>query len=229
MAAAQAGSQTPTRAQAEQAAGAMQNVAKARENLVTRLQVARYPAWRARFEAMKGARGATRMANPQLFRGTDDTVVVLADIPGFRDAQAWAHGGWRTAIPADEVTGTPAVYFGADPGSAAADEQAAFDAPGVHLKLMSHFAVYDYDQWHELFLKMDGSRVGGGGLTSPTIFRGSDDGNDLLVIGDVADAARFRAWLVEDHMTGYPAATGADRGTYRFAVELRAQERHQIR
>jgi hypothetical protein len=66
---------------------------------------------------------------------------------------------------------------------------------------------------------MTHSRVGGG-LTNLIIFRGTEDGNDLLVLGDVADPARFRAWLIEDHMTGYPAATGADRGTYRFAVEL---------
>jgi hypothetical protein len=69
--------------------------------------------------------------------------------------------------------------------------------------------------------KMENSRVGGG-MTNPSIFRGSEDGNDLLVPGDVADAAKFRAWLIEDFMTGYPAATGADRGTYRFAVELGA-------
>jgi hypothetical protein len=86
---------------------------------------------------------------------------------------------------------------------------------------MSHFKVHDYATWHELFLKMEHSRVGGG-MTNPSIFRGSEDGNDLLVLGDVGNAAKFRAWLIEDHMTGYPAATGADRGTYRFAVELGA-------
>jgi hypothetical protein len=84
---------------------------------------------------------------------------------------------------------------------------------------MAHFKVYDYSKWHELFLKMENSRVGGG-LTNPSIFRGSEDGNDLLVLGDVADAAKFRAWLIDDYMTGYPAATGAGTGTFRFAVEL---------
>lgn len=53
---------------------------------------------------------------------------------------------------------------------------------------MAHFKVYDYAKWHELFLKMDNSRVGGG-VTNPNIFRGSEDGNDLLVLGDVADPA----------------------------------------
>jgi hypothetical protein len=121
------------------------------------------------------------------------------------------------------VVAPPAVYFGADPGQEAAGGEAASGGSQVPLKLMAHFKVYDYATWHELFLKMGTSRAGGG-LTNPGIFRGSEDGNDLLVLADVADAAKFRAWLIEDHMTGYPAATGADRGTYRFAVELRAQD-----
>jgi hypothetical protein len=206
---------TPTRAQAEKAASAMLNTAKARENLATRLKVAQYATWRARFDGMRGSRAAAGIANAKLFRGSEDTLVVLADIPDFRAALAWAEGGWKTAIPADEVQGPPAVYFGVDPG------QEAADASQVPLKLMSHFKVHDYATWHELFLKMEHSRVGGG-MTNPSIFRGSEDGNDLLVLGDVGNAAKFRAWLIEDHMTGYPAATGADRGTYRFAVELGA-------
>ena len=212
---------TPTRAQAEKAASAMMHVANATENLATRLEVPQYATWRARFDGMSDSRAAAGVANAKLFRGSEDTLVVLTDIPGFRDALAWADGGWKTAIPADEVEGPAAVYFGADPGQEAADGAAAFDGSQVPLKLMAHFKVHDYATWHELFLKMAHSRVGGG-LTNPLIFRGSEDGNDLLVLGDVADAAKFRAWLIEDHMTGYPAATGADRGTYRFAVELGA-------
>jgi hypothetical protein len=215
---------TPTRAQAEKAASAMLNTANARENLVTRLKVAQYATWRARFDEMRGSHASVRIANAKLFRGSEDTLVVLADIPGFRDALAWAEGGWKTAIPADDVEGPPAVYFGVGPGQEAAGGEAAFDASRVPLKLMSHFKVHDYATWHELFLKMENSRVGGG-MTNPSIFRGSEDGNDLLVLGDVADAAKFRAWLIEDHMTGYPAATGADRGTYRFAVELTERDR----
>jgi hypothetical protein len=212
---------TPTRAQAEKAASAMLDAADARENLATRLKVAHYATWRARFDGMTDSRVSAGIANARLFRGSEDTVVVLADIPGFRDALAWAEGGWRTAIPAHAGEGPPVVYFGVDPSQEAADGEAAFDASQVPLKVMSHFKVYDYAQWHELFLKMENSRAGGG-MTNPNIFRGSEDENDLLVLGDVADAAKFRAWLIEDFMTGYPAATGADRGMYRFAVELRA-------
>lgn len=209
----------PTRAQAEKAVSAMLNAANARENLATRLKVALYATWRARFDGMRGSRSAAGIANAQLFRGSEDTLVVVTDIPGFRDALAWAEGGWRTAIPADEVEGPPAVYFGADPGQEAAGGEAASAASQAPLKCMAHFKVYDYSKWHELFLKMENSRVGGG-LTNPSIFRGSEDGNDLLVLGDVADAAKFRAWLIDDYMTGYPAATGAGTGTFRFAVEL---------
>jgi hypothetical protein len=211
---------TPTRAQAERAASAMLSAANATENLATRLTVARYATWRARFDGMRGPRASAGIADATLFRGSEDTVVILTDIPGLDDALAWAEGGWRTAIPAEGVQGTPAVYFGIDPSQEAADGEAAPGVPRARLKLMSHFKVYDYADWHELFLKMEHSRVGGGGMTNPSIFRGSEDGNDLLVLGDVADPAQFRAWLVEDFMTGYPAATGAARGTYRFVVEL---------
>ena len=214
-------SPTPTRAQAEKAASAMLNAANTAENLVTQLKVAQYDTWHARFDEMRGSHASAGIANAKLFRGSEDTVAVLADIPSFRDALAWAEGGWRAAIPADEVEGPPAVYFGTDPVQEAVEAEAAFDASQAPMKLMAHFKVYDYATWHELFLKMGTSRAGGG-LTNPGIFRGSEDGNDLLVLADVADAAKFRAWLIEDHMTGYPAATGADRGTYRFAVELGA-------
>ena len=107
---------TPTRAQAEKAASAMLDVANARENLATRLKVAQYATWRARFDGMRGSRASAGIANAKLFRGSEDTLVVLADIPGSRDALAWAEGGWKAAIPADEVEGPRAVYFGVDPG-----------------------------------------------------------------------------------------------------------------
>jgi hypothetical protein len=190
----------PTRAQAEKAVSVMLNAADATENLATRLKVAQYATWRARFDGMRDSRAAAGIANVRLFRGSDDTVVVLADTPGFRDALAWAEGGWRTAIPADEVEGPPAVYFGADPGQEPAGGEAASAASQAPLKFMAHFKVYDYAKWRELFLKMENSRVGGG-LTNPSIFRGSEDGNDLLVLGDVADAAKFRAWLIEENRT----------------------------
>jgi hypothetical protein len=210
---------TPTREQAEKAASAMLDAPNGRENLVTRLKVAQYATWRARFDGMRGSHAAAGIANAKLFRGGEDTVVVLADIPGLQDALAWAGGGWKTAIPADEVKGPPAVYFGTDADQKTAGGQAASGASQQPLKLMAHYKVYDYAKYHELFLKMENSRVGGG-MTNPVIFHGSEDENDLLTLGDVADAAKFRAWLVEDLMTGYPAATGADRGTYHFAVEL---------
>jgi hypothetical protein len=105
---------TPTRAQAEKAASAMLDVTNARENLATRLKVAQYATWRARFDGMRGSRASAGIANAKLFRGSEDTLVVLADIPGFRDALAWAEGGWKTAIPADEVEGPPVVYFGVE-------------------------------------------------------------------------------------------------------------------
>jgi len=88
---------TPTRAQAEKAASAMLSAANARGNLATRLRVAQYATWRARFGEMRGSHASAGIANARLFLGTEDILVVLADIPGFREALAWAEGRWRTA------------------------------------------------------------------------------------------------------------------------------------
>jgi hypothetical protein len=175
--------QTPTRAQAEKAVGAMLSVANARENLATRLKVAHYATWRARFDGMKGLHASAGIANAKLFRDSDseNTLVVLADIPDFRNALDWAKGGWRTAIPADEVVGSPTVYFGADPGQEATEGEETFNASQVSLKYIAHFQVTDYDGWYELYLKMENSR-GSGGLTNANIFRGSEEENDLLVL-----------------------------------------------
>jgi hypothetical protein len=210
---------TPTRAQAEAAVSAMLSVANARENLATRLEVALYDAWYSRFEETRDVRAAAGIANAKIFRGSDseNTLVVLADMPDLQNAAAWAEGGWRTALPADGVQGPPAVYFGTDPDRQADGVEEPVEEPS--LKGMAHFRVEDYERWHELFLVMQESRVAGG-LINPSIFRGSEDGNDVLALADVTDAATFRAWLVEDYMTGYPAETGAGTGTFRFAVRL---------
>jgi hypothetical protein len=132
MTAAEDANPTLTRAQAEKAASAMLSAPNGRENLATRLKVAQYATWRARFDGMRSSRAAAGIANAKLFRGGEDTVIVLADVPGFREALAWAEGNWKTAIPADEVEGPPEVYFGADPGQEAADGEPAVNrsAPG---------------------------------------------------------------------------------------------------
>jgi len=212
---------TPTRAQVENAVRGILDVATARENLATRLQVAQYAAWRARFDEMKDLHASAGISDAKVFRSADseNTVVVLADIPDFPAAQAWAKDGWRAAIPADGVEGTPAVYFGANPGQDAAGGKAASDASRVSLKCMAHFRVTDYGKWHELFLVMGSSRAAGG-WANEKIFRNSEDENDVLLLADIADEDRLRAWLIEDYMTGYPTATGADSGKFRFAVEL---------
>lgn len=201
---------TPTRAQAEQEVAAMLDVSNTRGNLATQLKVADYATWRARFDGMEEARASTGITNVKVFRHADNenALVILADIADLAGALAWARGGWRTAIPAAGLEGPPIVYFGTAP----VQEQP--------LKCMGHFKVADYAKWHGLFLKMENSRAAGG-LTNADIFRGSEEENDLLVLGDIADAAKARAWLIADQMTGYPAAaTVPGSTTFRFAVEL---------
>ena len=60
-------------------------------------------------------------------------------------------------------------------------------------------------------------------MTNPSIFHGSEDGNDLLVLGDVADPAKFRLADrgLHDRIPGRDGCRlGADWGTCRFAIEL---------
>lgn len=205
------------RAQAEKAVHALLNATNAGENLITRLTVTRYVDWRARFDGMKDLRASAGIANAKVFYGIDseNTLVVLADIPDYREALAWAQGGWRAAIPADEVVGPLAAYFGTEFGQ---------DSAGV--KLAAHFKAYDYPKWHELFLEMEGSRVASG-ITSPDVFRSGEDGNEVLVLWDIADAAKARAWMVDDVMTGYPSETGAGNAVVRLFVELGPEARQE--
>jgi hypothetical protein len=170
---------------------------------------------------MKDLHAAAGISNAKVFRSIDseNTVVVLADIPDFPTAQAWAKGGWRAAIPAGGVEGSPVVYFAVDPGREAGRGEAASDASRMSLKSVAHFGVIDYGKWYELYLVMASSRADAG-WANEKLFRDSDDENDILLLADIADADRVRAWMVEDYMTGYPTATGADSGTLRFAVEL---------
>ena len=62
---------------------------------MTRLKVARYASWRARFDGMRGSRASAGIANARLYRGSEDTVVVLADISGFRAVlESFAASTW---------------------------------------------------------------------------------------------------------------------------------------
>jgi hypothetical protein len=208
---------TPTRAQAEKAVHALLNATNVGENLITRLKVAHYVGWRAHFDRMKDLHASVGIANAKVFYSIDseNTLVVLADIPDFKDALAWAQGEWRTAIPTDEVESPPVAYFGTQ-----------FNENSAGVKLAGHFTVYDYPKWHELFLRMEDSRVASG-ITNPDVFRSSEDGNDVLVLWDIADAAKARAWLVEDLMTGYPTETGAGNAIVRLFVELGPETRRE--
>jgi hypothetical protein len=206
----------PPREQAEQAANAMLNVPKTRENLVARVEVPDYAAWRARLDAApRNPAAPAAVSGLKLFRNTDDdSLLILADAPDPGEARDWARGGWKAAVPAQGVEGSPVFYLGVEAGTP--------PASAGPLKVVAHFKLTDYDLWHRLFLQMEGSRVSGG-VTDSKIFRGTEDRNDVLVLADIADAERARAWLVEDQMTGYPAATGVDQGTFRFVAELGAE------
>lgn len=213
--------QTPTRADAKRAADALFSAATdPSDNLVTKLKVAQYVEWRARFDDMQRSAGPAAVTNSRVFYDIDDetTLVILSDVADVSGATAWAQGGWRAALPATDRETPPAIYFGTAP------DQIASNA-----RLAAHFTVNDYPKWHQLFKEMEASRVRSG-ITGPQVFRSCEDGADVFVMWNIADTELVRAWVAEDILTGYPAATGAANNTARFLVELGSaagQEAHR--
>jgi hypothetical protein len=53
--------------------------------------------------------------------------------------------------------------------------------------------VRDYDAWRPVYDAHQGSRTGAG-VTNGRVYRRAEDPNDLLLVHDVADVAKARAW-----------------------------------
>ncbi|WP_335973998.1 hypothetical protein [Streptomyces sp. CA2R106] len=209
----------PNAEQAERAVQAMLNVPQGRENLVAHITVPDYTAWRARFDAAPQDGAPAGISGTTLFRNIDDdSLLVLVDAAGAEEARQWAHGGWKTTVPEQGQVGAPAFYLGVD-----ADIALATEGP---MNVLVRFQLSDYGTWHGLFQYMEASRVSGG-VTNSRVFRNIHDGNDVLVLADIAGAQRARDWLIVDQLTGYPAATGVDKGTWRYITELPAGDGSQ--
>ena len=50
--------------------------------------------------------------------------------------------------------------------------------------------VSDFAKWRPVFMKMESMRAAGG-ITNPRIYRNADSGNDVLVLFDVAEVAKW--------------------------------------
>jgi len=62
-----------------------------------------------------------------------------------------------------------------------------------------HFKVKDYNAWRTSYNGHEKDRASAG-ITNGKVFRGADDSNDVLVIGDVADVSKARTWLGSSEM-----------------------------
>jgi hypothetical protein len=57
-----------------------------------------------------------------------------------------------------------------------------------------HHRVKDYASWRKGYDEHEKSRSSAG-ITNGKVFRSAEDPNDVLILQDVADVAKARAWL----------------------------------
>jgi hypothetical protein len=60
--------------------------------------------------------------------------------------------------------------------------------------LTIHHKVKDYPIWRKGYDEHEKSRISAG-ITNGKVFRGAEDANDVLILQDVADVAKARAWI----------------------------------
>jgi hypothetical protein len=65
--------------------------------------------------------------------------------------------------------------------------------------LTVHFKVKDFNAWRTSYNGHEKNRVSAG-ITNGRVFRSADDQNDVVILQDVADVAKARAWLGSDDL-----------------------------
>ena len=65
--------------------------------------------------------------------------------------------------------------------------------------LVIHHKVKDYATWRKGYDEHEKSRLSAG-VTNGRVFRRAEDPNDIVILLDVADAAKARAWLGADDL-----------------------------
>ncbi len=60
--------------------------------------------------------------------------------------------------------------------------------------LTIHHKVKDYAAWRKGYDDYEKSRISAG-ITNGKVFRSAEDPNDVLILQDVADVAKARAWI----------------------------------
>jgi hypothetical protein len=84
--------------------------------------------------------------------------------------------------------------------------------------LTIHLKVKDYSSWRAGYDGREKSRLSAG-ITNGKVFRSDQDPNDLVIVQDVADVAKARAWLGSDEMKATMQKNGViGSPTIRFAA-----------
>jgi len=65
--------------------------------------------------------------------------------------------------------------------------------------LTIHHKVKDYAAWRTGYDGHEKSRLSAG-ITNSRVFRSAEDPNDVVILQDVADVAKARAWLGSDDL-----------------------------
>ncbi|MGO9419980.1 cyclase [Roseiarcus sp.] len=65
--------------------------------------------------------------------------------------------------------------------------------------LTIHHKVNDYSSWRTGYDDGEKSRVAAG-VTNGRVFRGAEDPNDIVILQDVADMGRARAWFTGEDL-----------------------------
>ena len=63
--------------------------------------------------------------------------------------------------------------------------------------LTFHVKVKDYAVWRPYYDAFEKTRVSAG-VTNGRVFRKAEDGNDILILFDIADVSRARSFLTSD-------------------------------
>lgn len=73
------------------------------------------------------------------------------------------------------------------------------NAQHTNENLTVHFKVKDFNAWHAGYNGQEKNRASAG-ITNARVFRSALDPNDVVILQDVADVAKARAWLTSDDM-----------------------------
>ena len=73
------------------------------------------------------------------------------------------------------------------------------NVPNKNENMTIHLRVKDYSTWRTGYDGREKSRASAG-ITNGRVFRSAEDPNDLVILQDVEDVAKARAWLGSDEM-----------------------------